>query len=625
MIVHEFLLNRHHRPKRKEHHRLHHHCRKDTLQSFLQQFPLNDCGAALSNKSGEACRLLSKCQRQVQIDGFLTILGILLGIVSFSINAATHTPLGFLFDCATTWTCFWFLGFLAAFIIPRLGLKLGTMKRLLELVPYIQVTVTVCIFQWQIKSITGVTKRSAAFIEYLIRWITCLAVALLAQRFLMQRITVHFQHKAHGKQIEDTDFLTQTLAIISETLSNDNDRNFESLPIPLQPIVHFKDVKSDDGTSHVHDMPYNANTESAIADRMFDSLTSHRRVMTPACSTNDLCVEEDDLATFLRCPTKAKRLLSLLDIDGNGSVSRDELRVAMGRISRDRHLLSLALSSTNTFLGKLDSLTAALAVILGSLYFMAHTTTVVWSSFTKWATILLGYKVIFEGTINALITSIIHVLLVHPYDIGDWVTMEGGGGGGSSIADDSYLVIDIELWYTVLHHGQRGLLYVPNWKLAESGIIGNLKRSELLTDYLSLRLSIATTMATSSAMAELQNKIKKAMSNNARHFKIPTILPLQSNNLLSNHGGPLLLEFALIRNIVLESDQVVTCQLQIPLINSCFTAGSDSQFWARRRMVHEAVRRAVEEMKDKVWWAEGPQWEFARVLESGATPQILVA
>ena len=348
------------------------------------------------------------------------------------------------------------------------------------------------------------------------------AVAVLIEKWLIQRIAVYFHGRNHKARVSENNFCLQTLQVIrtrmrawnrwwkQQKLKRQFDRKEDA--VPFNPITGISGPSKRSATLHTSSF---TNVEQ-VAQDIFDTL----RIASFVCSRQNACtlagealrdfLVEKDFLPFCRNAETARRFARMLDQDENGNLTRQEVVSSIKRIYDERDALDQALACNDSFVRKLDGLLLSLAVVFSSFYWLSLFDTSVWSSLTAFGGFALGLKFVFEASASASFIAIIFSLVVHPYDIGDVITIDNG--------PSAYTVIDIDLWTTTLN-GPNGLAYISNVLLSDS-IIGNIRRSEWQLELISIRVTpLSDPRALRSTLSCLQAKLVDFATSNPRDYQ----------------------------------------------------------------------------------------------------------
>jgi len=208
---------------------------------------------------------------------------------------------------------------------------------------------------------------------------------------------------------------------------------------------------------------------------------------------------------------EAEDIFNVLDRDGNGDVSLEEMTMFVIDISEDRKNRTVSMQDISYVIGVLDSLLSL--VVLASIAFIyasffsktfASKTTQLWSTFTA-----LGFAI--GGTVTEFLACVIFIFIKHPYDIGDRVDI-----------DRVQLIVErISLMYSVFRRiDSDKTVQIPH-NVANSLWIENVSRSRSMKEQYNFSVCAKTTNADILVLrAELEKFVKAP--ENKRDF-IPEI------------------------------------------------------------------------------------------------------
>ncbi|CAO3650911.1 unnamed protein product [Cunninghamella blakesleeana] len=197
----------------------------------------------------------------------------------------------------------------------------------------------------------------------------------------------------------------------------------------------------------------------ALAKRIFHNL------MGPE-PTRDYMVESD-LYPYFRTQEEAASAFRLFDVDGNGDISKKELRSGCIRIYRERKNLARSMRDLSQATGKMD---ITLLVIFTVIFAIVVCAIAIGPSFGTqlmplWSAFIAA-SFIFGNNAKEAFDSIIFVFVTHPYDAGDRVF----------IGVDNYIVDNVGLLVTTFRKWDGSIVYVKNAILSASYVI-NVRRA----------------------------------------------------------------------------------------------------------------------------------------------------
>ncbi|KAJ3178978.1 hypothetical protein HDU87_003247 [Geranomyces variabilis] len=189
------------------------------------------------------------------------------------------------------------------------------------------------------------------------------------------------------------------------------------------------------------------------------------------------------LDDFMRCfpnTFHAAEAFSVLDQDGNGSITRKEVKECVIGIYRERRGLYRAMRDLSQALGKLDSffffvdgfVTFCIAL---PIFGIALTAMLPFTSF------ILALSFIFGTAARTAFESLLFLFVTHPYDAGDRVVIDA----------QNLLVEEVGVLTTVFKRMDGQLIYAPN-TLVSQKLITNLRRSSDQSEAIEVQIDFNT-------------------------------------------------------------------------------------------------------------------------------------
>ncbi|KAJ3169915.1 hypothetical protein HDU88_000557 [Geranomyces variabilis] len=189
------------------------------------------------------------------------------------------------------------------------------------------------------------------------------------------------------------------------------------------------------------------------------------------------------LDDFMRCfpnTFHAAEAFAVLDQDGNGSITRKEVKECVIGIYRERRGLYRAMRDLSQALGKLDSffffvdgfVTFCIAL---PIFGIALTAMLPFTSF------ILALSFIFGTAARTAFESLLFLFVTHPYDAGDRVVIDA----------QNLLVEEVGVLTTVFKRMDGQLIYAPN-TLVSQKLITNLRRSSDQSEAIEVQIDFST-------------------------------------------------------------------------------------------------------------------------------------
>lgn len=199
---------------------------------------------------------------------------------------------------------------------------------------------------------------------------------------------------------------------------------------------------------------------------------------------------------------EAEEAFMVLDRDGNGDISLDEMILTVCEFGKERHSIASSLHDVDQAINVLDNLLCTIVFIVVVFVFgkfvqdpnRVHAPTddaivaFLNSSFTTTlataGTALLSLSFVFATTAQEVLGSCIFLFVKHPFDVLDRV----------DIGDDQLVVKHISLLFTVFKHiNTHKMTQIPNIVL-NTMWIQNVSRSEAMREQLSIYIDFGTTL-----------------------------------------------------------------------------------------------------------------------------------
>ncbi|KAG2156193.1 Mechanosensitive ion channel-domain-containing protein [Suillus clintonianus] len=235
-----------------------------------------------------------------------------------------------------------------------------------------------------------------------------------------------------------------------------------------------------------------------LARKLFDALS----VTSPGRS--HLVVE--DFYPYFRSTAEAHAAFAIFDKDGNGDISKREMREAVQRIYRERKALTASLKDVGSAVAKLDAVLVSIA-LLGILFtcLLIFNRTNTLASLVPLATIILGFSFIFGHSAQTLFESMIFIFSTHVFDVGDLVMI-----------DDQYLIVkEFGLFSTTFRRVDGQEIIAPNSLLSSTKLVHNLRRSNSMWESTTLMIAYNTPLE---LVEQLKARIQAYIAANNREW-----------------------------------------------------------------------------------------------------------
>jgi small-conductance mechanosensitive channel len=220
----------------------------------------------------------------------------------------------------------------------------------------------------------------------------------------------------------------------------------------------------------------------------------------------------DDLKRYLGEDEKetASVYMDLIDLDGNGDISRNEFVVAVKQFYQERDYLECSMAGNVKIIDQLSAILnyATWTVTVLTMLILLDETISDTLKMVGGATLSLTF--VFGGTAADAFRSLVFILYSHPFDVGDKVSIDG----------KSFKVVELGLWACSFLNGNGALVYVCNNEVRESKI-ANTRRSGRMSEAFKIKVSSATS---DQQLEALELELKEWCRENERDFDPDSLL-----------------------------------------------------------------------------------------------------
>ena len=228
-------------------------------------------------------------------------------------------------------------------------------------------------------------------------------------------------------------------------------------------------------------------------------------------------ISSEDLKHAFDNDEEADSAFAMFDKDMNGDISMTELEGVCVEIGKERKSITASLKDLDSVVAKLDGILLFFVLIITILVLLSLISTSAAGVLTSAGSAVLALSWLFSATAQEFLQSCIFVLVKHPFDVGDRITIYGNTG--AALKGDDYLVKEISLLYTEFKKLEGFVVQAPNSYLNTLFIL-NMRRSGGLAEAVPLTVKFGTTL---DQIDELRSRLLEYVKAEKREFQ-PNIL-----------------------------------------------------------------------------------------------------
>lgn len=228
-------------------------------------------------------------------------------------------------------------------------------------------------------------------------------------------------------------------------------------------------------------------------------------------------ISSEDLKHAFDNDEEADSAFTMFDKDMNGDISMTELEAVCVDIGKERKSITASLKDLDSVVAKLDAILLFFVLIITILVFLSLISTSAAGVLTSAGSAVLALSWLFSATAQEFLQSCIFVLVKHPFDVGDRITVYGNTG--AAMKGDDYLVKEISLLFTEFKKMEGHIVQAPNSYLNTLFIL-NMRRSGGLAEAVPLTVKFGTTL---DQIDELRSRLLEYVKAEKREYQ-PNIL-----------------------------------------------------------------------------------------------------
>ncbi|KAK9238576.1 Mechanosensitive ion channel-domain-containing protein [Lipomyces kononenkoae] len=244
----------------------------------------------------------------------------------------------------------------------------------------------------------------------------------------------------------------------------------------------------------------------AMAKRIWLSLVPEDKAELELDDLRDVVAGHiDENADGIDASGFAEECMAMLDKDGNGDVSLDEIVLMFAELARERKSVSRSMHDVDNAIDVLNNVLTTVVIFAAIFILIAFLNKNFGTMLATAGTILLSLSFVFATTAAEVLSSCIFLFVKHPYDVGDRV----------DINNYKYVVDHISLLYTVFRRVDNNKnVQVPN-SVLNTLWVENVSRSLAMHDGIAIQVNFETT---ADDIEVLRQYLENFVQSNSRDF-----------------------------------------------------------------------------------------------------------
>ncbi|KAF9114693.1 hypothetical protein BGX27_010085 [Mortierella sp. AM989] len=212
----------------------------------------------------------------------------------------------------------------------------------------------------------------------------------------------------------------------------------------------------------------------------------------------------DDFHPYFETEADAKEAFAIFDKDGNGDISKREIKEKIFYIYKERKDLHTSLRDLSQAVGKLDIIFLTIVTVVWLLIILSIFGTSVVQNMLSIGSFLVALSFVFGNSLKTLFENIVFLFITHPYDSGDLCTIDGS----------EMFVREVGLNSTMFVTWDGKRMYYPNNILSQKPI-HNVRRSPNMSEKIVLNIDCYTSQA---KILELRARMRDFLAKENKEF-----------------------------------------------------------------------------------------------------------
>ncbi|KAF8985247.1 hypothetical protein BGZ46_005408 [Entomortierella lignicola] len=212
----------------------------------------------------------------------------------------------------------------------------------------------------------------------------------------------------------------------------------------------------------------------------------------------------EDFYPYFDSEFDAKEAFAIFDKDGNGDISKREMKEKIFYIYKERKDLHTSLRDLSQAVGKLDLIFLTIVTVIWFLIVLSIFGTGVVQNMLSIGSFLVALSFVFGNSLKTLFENIVFLFITHPYDSGDLCSIDG----------NDMFVREVGLNSTTFITWDGKRVYYPNNILSQKPI-HNIRRSSNMSEKIVLNIDCYTPQA---KILELRARMRDYLTKESKEF-----------------------------------------------------------------------------------------------------------
>ncbi|GJJ74665.1 hypothetical protein EMPS_07023 [Entomortierella parvispora] len=212
----------------------------------------------------------------------------------------------------------------------------------------------------------------------------------------------------------------------------------------------------------------------------------------------------EDFYPYFQTEEDAKEAFAIFDKDGNGDISKREMKEKIFYVYKERKDLHTSLRDLSQAVGKLDIIFLTIVTVVWLLIILSIFGTSVVQNMLSIGSFLVALSFVFGNSLKTLFENIVFLFITHPYDSGDLCNIDG--------TDMFVREVGLNSTMFVTWDGKR--MYYPNNVLSQKPI-HNVRRSPNMSEKIVLNVDCYTPQ---SKILELRARMRDFLVRESKEF-----------------------------------------------------------------------------------------------------------